>query len=222
MLEHLAFGDTGREAVFEHRQIVCVPAIPAEQSAGAVEITGNGTRILVQFKFGRRGGDDARKNLPDPVVENLVPLRPVESLDDGAAQGLVAGILLRVGMVTNASVIHVEIGMYKAGFQVGDQVVIFGQHGVQGRWITLLQNLVELADGYFDEIQFSGREGVPASCIFSDEFDFDAVCQGRDTSLKSFQVKLGVGGFIESLCFQAERFFPEAWITHQYGTGAVE
>ena len=66
--------------------------------------------------FGHGWRDDAGKYPADVIKENLVVFLPVKGLDHGTTQGTIATVLLRVGMVTNPLVGHVEIGIDKTGF----------------------------------------------------------------------------------------------------------
>ena len=90
-------------------------------------------------------------------------------------------------VVADTVVIHVEIRVYKTGFQVRSQVVFFRHGRLQLRRIALLQHLVELGDGNLCEVSLAGDECIPASCILGNELYFDAVGKRRYPALERFK-----------------------------------
>ena len=147
---------------------------------------------------------------------------PIERFDDGAAQGFVAGILFGVGMMTNAPVIHVEIGVYKTRFQAGAKVIFRGQFFVKPRWISGFQHLVKLADRDFHKIQFAGNEGIPARGVFGYEFDFNPVSEWRTAAFEPLHPVLGLCFRVIAFSSQTERLLPEADVSDQHSAGCIK
>ena len=139
-----------------------------------------------------------------------------------AQQGLVARLLVGVRMVTDARVVHVEIGVHEAGFLAGAEAEPLGQSRPQRRWIPAGEDLVELTHGNLDEVHFTGDEGVPAGRVLRDEFDLYAVGEGRCAIGQRLQPEVRLTGGIVPLGFEAERFPAKARITIEDRPGTVE
>ncbi len=160
--------------------------------------------------------------MADAVVEHFVPSGPVEGLDDGATQGVVARVLIRVGMVAHALIVHVEIGVHETGLQVGGEVEPCRQGGFE-RWrVPGDQDPVELAYRHLDEIHFVRDEGIPARGVLGDEFQLDAVGERWHLAVQTVQAQPALAGRIVAFSFEVEGFPAKALVAGQNGPCRVE
>ena len=128
----------------------------------------------------------------------------------------------RVGMISDAPVVHVEIRVHESRFKVGREVVFFLQFGNEPGRVAILQNPGELGYRNLDEIGFAGDERIPARGVLGNEFNFDPIGERQALSLQLLQPQPALAVRVEPFRLQVEDRTPKLFILKQHGAGAVE
>ena len=173
-------------------------------------------------ELGYAGGDDPGKDPADAGIERCISPPPVKGLDHRAAQRAIADVLLRVGVIADTLIRHVEIRVNEPGLQRSVMSKTFGKLGFQREGLAFFEHLAELSRRHFDEVRVTGDQRVPARGVLGNELDDDLVNERRAASGQLLQTKTVMSFGIKAFRVQRERITVVIGIAQQHCPGAVD